>query len=84
MIANTCKSVTFFASFFYQCVDIKEFWSSDNFNLLVWAYYSFSFWLLLALKLTTWIMGRGDMAGIKLERGDGWKNICKINYVVLC
>ena len=27
-------------------------------------------------------MGRGDMAGIKLERGDGWKNICKINYVV--
>ena len=60
----------------------KQFRSFDNFNSLLWVYYSFSFWLLLALKLAIRIIGRGDMVGIKMESGGSWKKVSKINNVV--
>ena len=90
MIANSCNSVTFFASFFYKYADIKvkvlfsfkmnskQFCSFDNFSSLLWGYYSFGFWLLLALKLTIRIIGRGDMIG------GGWKNSTKLIVWSLC
>ena len=56
----------------------KQFWSSDNFNSLLWGYYSFSLWLLLALKLTIRIKGSGHKIGIKSERGWGWKKFAKL------
>ena len=37
----------------------------------------------LALKLTIRIIGRGDMVGIKLERGGGWKNFAKLTMWLL-
>ena len=67
-----------FASFFYEYVDIKvkvlfsfkmnskQFYSFDIISLL-WSYYPFGSWLLLALKLTNRIIRRGGMV-----RG-GWK-----------
>ena len=60
---------------YLQCVKIKvkvllsfkmnskQFCSFDNFNSLLWGDYSFGFWLLLTLKLTMRIIGRGDMVG---------------------
>ena len=59
----------------------KQFCYFDNFNSLPWGYYLFGFWLLLALEITIRIIIRGGMVGIKLERGGGWKNFCKINVV---
>ena len=41
----------------------KQFCSFDNFNSLLWGYYSFGILLLLALKLTIIIIERGDMVG---------------------
>ena len=80
MIANSCERMTFFASFFLSMcwykiqslVFLQE--TSDNFNSLLWGYYSFGLWILLTLKLTVRIKGMGRMAGIKLERGGGSKN----------
>ena len=34
--------------------------------------------LLMGLELTTEIIGRGSMVGIKLEWGGGWKNFQKL------
>ena len=48
-------------------MNFKQFCSFDNF-------YSIGFLLLLTLKLTIRIIGRGDMVKTKLERGEGWKN----------
>ena len=56
----------------------QQFCSFDNFNSLLWGYYSFSFWILLALKLTIRIIGRGDMVG------EGWKHLAKLIMWYLC
>ena len=62
----------------------KQFGSFDHFNSLPWGYYSFGFWLLLAPKLTVRIIGRGDIVGIKLEWGGGWKYFAKSIMLSLC
>ena len=54
----------------------KQFFSFDNFNLLLWGYYSIGFRLLLALKLTIRIIGTDDVVETKLERGEGMKDFC--------
>ena len=76
LIANSCKSVTSIASFFCLCVDIKvevlfsfkmnskQFYSFDDFISLLWDYYSFGFWLLLALKLTIRIIRSNMLEGV--------------------
>ena len=56
----------------------KQFCSCDNFSSLLWGYYSFGLGLLLALKLTIRIIGRGDVVGIKSEWGGGWKDFAKL------
>ena len=38
----------------------------------------------LALKLTIRIIARGDMVGIKSERGGSWKNFAKLIMWSLC
>ena len=48
-----------------------QFCSFDNFNSLLWGYYSFGLRLLLALRLTVRIIEMGDMAGRKSEWGGG-------------
>ena len=93
-IANSCRSVTFFANFFicwyksqsfvFQKMNSKHFCSFDNFNSLLWGYYFFRFWLLLALKLTIRIKVRGDVVGINWSGGGGWKNFAKLIMWSLC
>ena len=51
----------------------KQFFSFANVNPLLWDYYSFGLWLLLALKLRIRIIGRSNVVGIKLEPGGVWK-----------
>ena len=62
----------------------KKIWYSDNFQPLLWGYYWFGSWILLALKLTIRIIARGDMVGIKSERGGSWKNFAKLIIWTLC
>ena len=54
-------------------MNFKSFSSFDNFNSLLRGYYSLGFLLPLTFKLTIRMIGRGDMVGIKLIRGGGWK-----------
>ena len=56
----------------------KQFCAFDNFNSLLSGYCSFAFLLLLLLKLTIAIIGRGDMVEINSECGGGWKNVAKL------
>ena len=84
-LQTLAKMWHFLLAVFLWCVDIKvkvsssfkmnskQFCCFDNFNSLLWGYYSIGFWILLALKFTIRIIGRGDMAGTKLERRRGWK-----------
>ena len=65
-------------------MNFQQFCCFDHFNSLLWAYYSFGFSLLLALKLTIRITERGDIIVIKLERGGGWKNFAKLITWSLC
>ena len=84
--------MAFFASFFLLMCWYKsqsfvffqdkfQFCSFDDFNSLLWGYYSFDLWLFSAVKLFG-IIGWGDMVGIKSERGESRK-ICKMNNVII-
>ena len=53
-------------------MNFKQFCSFDSINSLLWGYYSFGFWLLLALKLTFTIIEGSDMVG------EGWENFEKL------
>ena len=87
-------SVTFSASFFllicwcksqsFVCLKMssKQFCSFDNFNSLPRGYYSFGFWLPLALAIA--MIGRGDVVGINLEWQGGWKNFAKLIMWSVC